>query len=895
MSSSGASDASSAAFAPEDPATTAPATAAPIPVEAIATLLALGLGLLYWLCFRPGRANDTSANANDHKSPTKPREERYRAFVEHQVAANEIALFVARGDRVETFQRLFDALQVQLHVVDLAKTAGGRNVLGALREHFGTKSEDQDEFLFVKGALLGGLGELRSLLVNGKQSELGAQCDWSCVRVDPKSETGFMVLGPQNGFQEVAEAGDAAVKLETKPLYSVEELRDFDTKTLIGSSVPIAPRSRTQRRRSKLLVCHDMKGGYQEDRFKQGCTDFDAYRFYQWDLVDLFVYFGHALVCPPPTGWIAAGHRHGTRVLGTFLTEGDQGTEMCKELFQDAHSAETFASKLAAIAWHGGFDGWLINVENTVPAELVSNINVFLRTLRKELQLQNPLAQVVWYGSLSRSGKRESCVRLDESSTDFFSNVDAFYADYGWASDDAKFSAAFDLDRRYDVYMGIDVFGRHSMLGGGKMNCGEPLRLAWNSGVSAALFAPGWTHECYQHEEQEDFIVVEKRFWESVRESWKSKSPCYDALGGRNCLYSAFNIGRGVGVWTEGKRVGTSAWSNMTELDIQPNQALHVGSVVATATGSMKAAICHDTAFQGGASVQFQGQLVGREKSYFKLFDVDIAFSPRRIMEISYTTATREESVCLLVLTVCPGLDRATHYVILRSMDDSGPDAGDNRVDPKKPLSTVAKASLEKHFYLPVSTELFDIEGVTAEAVQGITADGWCKKTYRLGGQLWDEKHIVEIGVICTKKIRKVPGEREEYLAYMGEICVVGSGKPAVKAAHRDVHSQPRWCENAKLTSFVRHDPGSVSFEVQWDFAPDGVPVRYVLVFARSDDGDRVFLGKSFDNALWADKCSWRQATSASSHSSTRLTIELQSVSWAGQSSTSVCKLHLEG
>ncbi|KAE8901286.1 hypothetical protein PF006_g11528 [Phytophthora fragariae] len=881
-------------------------------MEAIATLVALGLGLLYWFCWRPRAspsptntpATSSNANAAAPAVSTRPREERYAAFVDTEVSANEIVLFVATGDRVDPFQTLFNALRVKLHVVDLGRTAGGKNVLEALHQKYQEQVEgEQTEFLFVRGMLVGGLKQLRDLLVDGKKSELGSECDWSHVRVDEKSDTGFMVLSAQNGFQCARDVGDdvdAAVRFETRPLHTVEELRKFDTTTLIGCSVPIASRSRQQRRRSKLLVCHDMKGGYQEDRFKQGCSDFDAYRFYQWDLVDLFVYFGHALVCPPPTGWIAAGHRHGTRVLGTFLTEGEQGTELCKELFRDVQSAEMFASKLAATAWHGGFDGWLINVENDVPAELVANIDVFLRTLRKGMQLQNPLAQVVWYGSLSRSGKRKSFVRLDEASTEFFKNADAFYADYGWLPDDAKFSAAFDLDRRYDVFMGIDVFGRHNMLGGGKMNCSEPFRLAWNSGVSAALFAPGWTHECYQHEEQEDFVVVENRFWEAVRESWKVKSPCYDALGGENCLYSAFNIGRGVGVWAEGKRVSTGTWSNMTELDVQPNQTLHVGSIVTTATGSMKAAICHDMAFQGGSSVQLQGQLVGREKSYFKLFDVDIEFSPRRIMELSYTTATREESVCLLVLTVCPGLDRATHYVILRSMDDSGPDAGDNRVDPKKTLSTVAKASLKKHFYLPVSTELFDVEAVNAEASLGITADGWCKKTYRLGGQLWDQKHIVEIGVLCTKKIRKVPGEREDYLAYIGEVCVVGSsGKPLAKAVHRDVHNQPRSCKNAILISFKRSNADSVSFAVQWEFTAEGAPVRYVLAFARTEGGERIFVGKGFGNSLWVERCAWQQhdieeATSSSSHTSTRLTIELQSVSWAGQSSIVVCQLHLE-
>lgn len=72
----------------------------------------------------------------------------------------------------------------------------------------------------------------------------------------------------------------------------------------------------------------------------QGSDEFDAYRFYQWDLVDTFVYFSHALVTIPPVGWVLASHRHGTRALGTFVTEGDAGRELVAELFADSRSAE---------------------------------------------------------------------------------------------------------------------------------------------------------------------------------------------------------------------------------------------------------------------------------------------------------------------------------------------------------------------------------------------------------------------------------------------------------------------------------------------------------------------------------------------------------------------------
>ena len=47
------------------------------------------------------------------------------------------------------------------------------------------------------------------------------------------------------------------------------------------------------------------------------------------------------------------------------------------------------------------------------------------------------------------------------------------------------------LSRRYDVYMGIDAFGRNTY-GGGGYDVNVALEVIRNAGTSAALFAPGW-------------------------------------------------------------------------------------------------------------------------------------------------------------------------------------------------------------------------------------------------------------------------------------------------------------------------------------------------------------------------------------------------------------------
>lgn len=67
----------------------------------------------------------------------------------------------------------------------------------------------------------------------------------------------------------------------------------------------------------RTLLCHDMRGGYLEDRFVHGAADVtDPFIFTQWSHADTFVYFSHHFVTIPPLGWINAAHLHGVQVLG---------------------------------------------------------------------------------------------------------------------------------------------------------------------------------------------------------------------------------------------------------------------------------------------------------------------------------------------------------------------------------------------------------------------------------------------------------------------------------------------------------------------------------------------------------------------------------------------------
>lgn len=48
------------------------------------------------------------------------------------------------------------------------------------------------------------------------------------------------------------------------------------------------------------------------------------------------------------------------KVLGTFITEWDEGKATCKELLATKESAQMYADRLAELAAALGFDGWLV-------------------------------------------------------------------------------------------------------------------------------------------------------------------------------------------------------------------------------------------------------------------------------------------------------------------------------------------------------------------------------------------------------------------------------------------------------------------------------------------------------------------------------------------------------
>lgn len=119
---------------------------------------------------------------------------------------------------------------------------------------------------------------------------------------------------------------------------------------------------------------------------------------------------------------------------GTFITEWTDGEKLCEAFLAGGEEAyRAVSEQLARIAQHYRFDGWLINLENTLSVSLLTSLRLsaltlllpvscpiipallcqaaavrnlphFLRHLTAEVHSTVPGGLVIWYDSILRNG-----------------------------------------------------------------------------------------------------------------------------------------------------------------------------------------------------------------------------------------------------------------------------------------------------------------------------------------------------------------------------------------------------------------------------------------------------------------------------------------------------------
>lgn len=96
--------------------------------------------------------------------------------------------------------------------------------------------------------------------------------------------------------------------------------------------------------------------------------------------------------------WTNAAHLNGVQILGTFITEWDEGSQECKLLLENK---QFYADQLVEIAKYYRFDGWFLNIENPIPPEKCGELAEFISYLKVSLQKHvSSDSLVIWYDSV---------------------------------------------------------------------------------------------------------------------------------------------------------------------------------------------------------------------------------------------------------------------------------------------------------------------------------------------------------------------------------------------------------------------------------------------------------------------------------------------------------------
>ncbi|KAI8087826.1 endo-b-N-acetylglucosaminidase [Gilbertella persicaria] len=482
-------------------------------------------------------------------------------------------------------------------------------------------------------------------------------------------------------------------------LESMKELYDWkpsDNDRFHVASVPIQTRNLAMDTRPRLLLTHDMAGGYKKDAQVQGSHYKEIYYIQDWHLVDIFNYFSHKRVSIPPVNWINACHRNGVKCLGTFLVEGDNQMHEMEALLHGPPLVPPpsddpmrlwhpfYADKLVAIAKYFGFDGWLINIESeffsfpTNPRFKAQELAKFIGYLTETIHQQIPGSQIIWYDSMIYTGDIYYQNQLTHRNMLFFKEADGIFINYWWRKEYPEMTRRM-AERcgksGFDVYFGTDVWGRGTF-GGGGFNSHKAIKTATYANTSSALFGMAWTYEYFN---KADFEKMDRLFWHGGKDTEYPSQTCSTSseseeseekslqtrhkgiadvipfilpVPDKDAFVTWFDRGFGTRFYHKGKLLLSEPWSHLSHQAILPNlDYQHPNCLPIDENVQFSCSLeCEYDAFHGDTSLVVKGQRLTYRESrdtevevLIPLYQLNVNVSQGALLRYVYQTPLKED------------------------------------------------------------------------------------------------------------------------------------------------------------------------------------------------------------------------------------------------------------
>ncbi|KAL1450280.1 hypothetical protein MTO96_028030 [Rhipicephalus appendiculatus] len=460
---------------------------------------------------------------------------------------------------------------------------------------------------------------------------------------------------------------------EVAPLGTLDELLNFKDEPLLCAVEPLSDAiKRGKPGEPRTIFCHDMDNNYKEDRFIHGTDEANLYRFHHWQIIDTFIYYSHYMVTIPPPGWISAAHRHGVKVLGKKcrttqnLHPGDDGIKTINTVRGSGLTPQV-ATQLAKVATVGRFDGWLVSIGCKMDRSCI------------------PF--VIWYDAVDVDGNAKPHNELNQKNAAFLDLCDGIFLNFHWTEAMLLSSAQLAGNRKADVYVGVDVYGRKTTYAGG-FEMYKAVQRVRRCGLSAAVFAAGLGVRDAREEElcETPIPALELSGQLLLRLASHQASAVHEFLPGfrfqavRGRPGRSFSLNASVTLPITGACL--AAWFNLHKQQLQPRDQ---GNALCNSCCSVKLHL--EEAYNGGGCLRVLFKPNRNDpdvKPYIRLFGCDFPLGPLAVSytfkNISFTSSVGQDIAIVLkarsaageteeiYLGMTAGLPEGDNYTVSREI-----------------------------------------------------------------------------------------------------------------------------------------------------------------------------------------------------------------------------------
>lgn len=356
-----------------------------------------------------------------------------------------------------------------------------------------------------------------------------------------------------------------------------------DEREITQSKVKLKKRVNDNKQKISIEWADYSEAGF---RYIEDSTSTYFFNFNRWYLIDVFIFAGQGLFSIPPVNLIDAAHLNGVKILGAIMAPvfQPQYTTQFSLLFSKNNNTFPLADKLVEVTQHYGFDGWFINIEESLPPDVDwTQVKDFMIYLRQELLKLNSSAELHWYDSNYVFGNPSYDNCLDESNSRMFQYndqtvSDGFFMNYAWDESllQSSYDQAVDLKRdSFDVYAGVyfpDTFQSGSIP--------NSVTLCLKNGLSVGIWNVNYKQMA---NDRDQYMSFEKTFWNSIKKVTNVREQPITVPFCTN-----FCTGSGDSFWVDGDRKSNDSWGNISAADLSPSTDLKYST---------------STVFEGGSSI----------------------------------------------------------------------------------------------------------------------------------------------------------------------------------------------------------------------------------------------------------------------------------------------------